>query len=76
MAGSAVMYQVASKTGVDQAAFAKQKDTLRQQMEGEQVNGLLSSLINERKQQLGVTFDPQLVKSLESQGQSPTQQQG
>jgi len=76
VAGSAVMYQVASKTGVDQAAFAKQKDTLRQQMEGEQVNGLLSSLINERKQQLGVTFDPQLVKSLESQGQSPTQQQG
>ena len=69
VAGSAVMYQVATKKGVDPAVFAQQKETLRKQMEQEQVNALLASLINERKQELGVTFDPQLAKTIQGQQQ-------
>jgi peptidyl-prolyl cis-trans isomerase D len=63
-AGSAVLYQVASRQGMDPADFAKQKDGLREQLEQEQVGALISSLINARKQELGVTYDPQLVKQL------------
>lgn len=64
VAGSAVLYEVASRHGMDPAAFAKQKDGLRQQLEQEQVGSLITSLINMRKQELGVTYDPQLVKQL------------
>lgn len=64
VAGSAVLYQVTAKTGFDPAQFAQQKDSLRSQLEQEEVNALLTSLINERKQRLGVTYDPQLLEEL------------
>jgi len=63
-AGSAVLYQVASRQGMDPVVFAQQKESLREQIEQEQVTSLVTSLINARKQELGVTYDPQLVKQL------------
>jgi len=69
VAGSAVLYQVSSKTGMNPQQFATQKEDLRKQMEQEQVNALVTSLVNARKQQLGVTFDPQLMKTINPQGQ-------
>ena len=73
VAGSAVLYQVLARTGVDPAQFAQQKDSLRQQLEREQINALLSSLINERRQRLGVTYDPRLLEELGMTGQSTPQ---
>ena len=64
VAGSAVLYQVSAKTGFDPAQFAQQKDSLRAQLEQEQVGALFASLINERKQRLGVTYDPKLIEEL------------
>jgi peptidyl-prolyl cis-trans isomerase D len=73
--GSALLYEVSSRTGVDPAVFAEQKDGLRQQMEQEQVSALVSSLVNARKQELGVTYDPQLLKTMgldaQTQGKPP-----
>jgi peptidyl-prolyl cis-trans isomerase D len=66
--GSAVLYEVASRTGVDPAAFAQQKDSLRDQLEQEKINAILGSLINAKKQELGVTYDPQLLKRLGLEG--------
>jgi len=63
-AGSALLYEVASRTGVDPVQFAAQKDGLRQQLEQEQINALITSLINAKKQELGVTYDPQLLKTM------------
>jgi peptidyl-prolyl cis-trans isomerase D len=63
-AGSAILYEVASRTGVDPVEFAAQKDGLRQQLEQEQINALITSLINAKKQELGVTYDPQLLKTM------------
>ncbi|HET9768292.1 MAG TPA: peptidyl-prolyl cis-trans isomerase [Thermoanaerobaculia bacterium] len=73
VAGSALLYQVASRAGVDPAQFAQQKDSLRQQLEQEQINALLTSLINQRRQQLGVTYDPKLLEELGMQGQATPQ---
>ncbi|HEV8238414.1 MAG TPA: peptidyl-prolyl cis-trans isomerase [Thermoanaerobaculia bacterium] len=64
VAGSALLYQVTAKTGFDPAQYAQQKDSMRAQLEQEQVNALLTSLINERRQRLGVTYDPQLLEEL------------
>jgi peptidyl-prolyl cis-trans isomerase D len=76
--GNALLYEVSSRTGLDPAVFAQQKDGLRQQMEQEQVSALVSSLVNARKQELGVTYDPQLLKTmgLDAQTQSKPPQRG
>jgi hypothetical protein len=68
VAGSAMLYQVTARTGVDPVQFAQQKDSLREQLEQEQVNALLNSLINERRQRLGVTYDPRLLEELGMSG--------
>ena len=73
VAGSAMLYQVTARTGVDPVQFAQQKDSLRQQLEQEQVNALLTSLINERRQKLGVTYDPRLLEELGMSGQGTPQ---
>jgi peptidyl-prolyl cis-trans isomerase D len=71
VASSALLYQVSSRTGVDPAQLAAQKETLREQLEQEQMNALLTSLINQRKQELGVTYDPQLLEAIEAAGRQP-----
>jgi hypothetical protein len=71
VAGSALLYQVASRAGVDPLQFAQQKDSLRQQLEQEQINALFTSLINQRRQQLGVTYDPKLLEELGMAGAPP-----
>jgi peptidyl-prolyl cis-trans isomerase D len=67
--GNAYLYQVASRSGADPAVFAQQKDGLRQQLEQEQINAVVTSLVNARKQELGVTYDPQLLKTMGLDGQ-------
>ncbi len=66
VASSAVLYQVAARTGVDPVQLAQQKDSLREQLEQEQMNALLTSLINQRKQEVGVTYDPQLLEAIQA----------
>ncbi|HEV8630538.1 MAG TPA: peptidyl-prolyl cis-trans isomerase, partial [Thermoanaerobaculia bacterium] len=73
VAGSAVLYQVSGRQGFDPAVYAQQKDGLRQQLEQEQLNGLVSSLVSARKQEMGVTYDPALLKSMGIEGQQPPQ---
>ena len=62
--GRALLYRVAEKKGADPATMAQAKTDLRRQIEDEKVNALLGALINDRKQQLGVTYDPQLLQQL------------
>ena len=66
VASSAVLYQVAARTGVDPAQLQQQKASLREQLEQEQMNSLLTSLINQRKQEVGVTYDPQLLEAIQA----------
>jgi peptidyl-prolyl cis-trans isomerase D len=64
VAGRALVYQVAKRTTMDPATFATEKAALRQQIEQERVNTLLGALVNSRKQELGVTYDPPLLQTL------------
>jgi peptidyl-prolyl cis-trans isomerase D len=71
--GRAFVYQVASRTTMDPAAFAAERDTLRGQLQQERVNELLTALVNARKQEMGVTYDPPLLQTL---GMTPGEQPG
>ncbi len=68
VASSAVLYQVSARTGVDPVKLAEQKDSLREQLEQEQMNALLTSLINQRKQEVGVSYDPKLLEAIQAAG--------
>ena len=56
------------------ATMAEVKAGLKRQLEEEKVNALLGALINDRKQELGVTYDPQLLEQLGMAG--PDVQEG
>jgi peptidyl-prolyl cis-trans isomerase D len=62
--GRALVYRVAERKGADPATMAQAKTDLKRQLEEEKVNALLGALVNERKQELGVTYDPQLLEQL------------
>jgi peptidyl-prolyl cis-trans isomerase D len=66
--GRAVVWQVAKRTRMDPAAFATARPGLRDQLQDERVNSLLGAIVNSRKEELGVTYDPPLLQSL---GMSP-----
>ena len=74
VAGRAVLYRVAEKKGGDPATMTAAKADLRRQIQEEKVNDLLGALINDRKQELGVTYDTPLLEQLGVAG--PDAQEG
>jgi peptidyl-prolyl cis-trans isomerase D len=62
--GRAVLYRVSERKSGDPATMVDVKKGIREDLEREQVNALLAALINARKQELGVTYDPALVQQL------------
>jgi peptidyl-prolyl cis-trans isomerase D len=62
--GRAVLYRVTERRGGDPTTMVEVKKEIREELERERVNELLAALINVRKQELGVTYDPALVEQL------------
>ena len=71
--GRALVYQVSKRETMNPATFATEKASLREQLSQERVNTLLSALVNARKQELGVTYDPPLLQTL---GMTPGEEPG
>src|SRR5690606_33277138 len=61
----AVLFEVTEVAPFDPAAFAAARDEIRDRLREEEAGRLLASLIAERRQELGVTFDRVLVVQLE-----------
>jgi len=59
----AVLFQVAEKKGFDPKQFADQRDQIRQQLENDRLNRLMSAILEQRRRELGVTPDRQLIES-------------
>ena len=57
-----VIFQVAERKGFDAAEFAKQKEQLSTNLQREAVNKLLASLVEQRRQELKVSYDRQLLQ--------------
>jgi peptidyl-prolyl cis-trans isomerase D len=60
--GRALLYRVVGRKSGDPATAQQVKQGIRDQLEREQIDALLGSLINARKQELGVTYDPALLE--------------
>lgn len=63
-----VMFEVAARTRFDQAEFLEERDSVRERMENERFGELLRSFISQRRDELGVTYDPRVFESF---GQTP-----
>jgi len=59
-----VLFQVAEKKGFDGKQFADQRDQIRQQLENDRLNRLMTSILEQRRREIGVTPDRQLLESL------------
>jgi peptidyl-prolyl cis-trans isomerase D len=59
----AVLFQVAEKKGFDPKQFADQRDQIRQQLSGDRLNRLLFAILEQRRRELGVTPDRQLLEA-------------
>ncbi len=58
----AVLYQVTARKGFDATAFAAERDQTRQALEGNEVNRLLGSIIEQRKREAKVQYDKPLLE--------------
>jgi peptidyl-prolyl cis-trans isomerase D len=59
----AVLFQVVEKKGFDGKQFAEQRDQIRQQIENDRLNRVMTALLEQRRREVGVTPDPQLLQS-------------
>ncbi len=60
-AQGAVLFQVVEKKGFDPKQFADQREQIRQQLESDRLNRLMASILEQRRRELGVTPDRQLL---------------
>jgi parvulin-like peptidyl-prolyl isomerase len=60
----AVLLEVTSRTEWDPEQFAVARLSIREQVEGERLGRLISALIEQRKLELGVSYDRRLVEEL------------
>ncbi len=59
-----VLFQVSERNHFDPADFAANQDATRSQLESTKLNQLLASLMSERRQELDVSYDPNLMANL------------
>jgi peptidyl-prolyl cis-trans isomerase D len=62
---SAVLFQVTERQQFDPAKFAQERDQLTQRLRDEQVNLLVTSLVNQRRRELGVQYDRRLLENFD-----------
>ncbi len=56
-----VAFEVTERTHFDPVAFERDKDTLRTRLENQRAGEVLQSFLNRRREELDVTFDPQVL---------------
>jgi|CXWL01.1.fsa_nt_gi peptidyl-prolyl cis-trans isomerase D len=67
-----VLYEVTARTRFDAKEFATAKESTRDSVRGERQRALLNALIDKRRRELNVTYDPRVLEQLEL----PAQERG
>lgn len=62
--GQAVLFEVAERQHFDALKFAEEKEAVRDQLAGQRLVELLSTLVAERREELEVSYDPGLSQNL------------
>ena len=60
-----ILFEVTDRVLYDPAEFENEKLEARETLRAERVNQILSSLITQRREQMGVKYDPQLLENFE-----------
>jgi peptidyl-prolyl cis-trans isomerase D len=60
----AVLFEVSDRRGFDPAAFEEQKASLRDQVKQQRAQQLMATLIQERRQEVGVSYGPGVQEQL------------
>lgn len=63
-----VLFQVAERVRMDPAEFELRKDETRDRLEAQRFQRVQASVLNQLKRDLGSTYNPQIVDSLEDSG--------
>ncbi len=66
----AVLFEVLERELFDAARFAEEKESERNALRDQRFGELLASLIEARREELGVSYDPQLVANFDLDGQA------
>ena len=61
-----ILFEVTSRERFDPQQFATAREQTREELEGQRLQLLLSSLIERRREELGVSYDPSFVANFES----------
>ena len=60
-----ILFEVTDRVFYDPVEFENEKAEARETLRAERVNQILSSLITQRREELGVRYDPQLLENFE-----------
>lgn len=66
--GTAVLFEVVERHRFDTAELAERRESIREGLVAEQLNGLLAALLRERREELEVSYDPGLIENLGLEG--------
>ena len=69
LADGAVLFEVLERERFDAIRFAEDKDSEQDALREQRLGELLTSLIQARREEMGVTYDPQLIANFELDGQ-------
>lgn len=69
LADGALLFEILERERFDAIRFDEEKDTERTTLREQRFGELLASLIETRREEMGVTYDPQLVANFELDGQ-------
>ena len=62
--GQAVLFEVTERQHFDPLKFAEEREAVRNQLAGQRLMELLSSLVTDRRDELEVSYDPRLSQNL------------
>jgi parvulin-like peptidyl-prolyl isomerase len=60
-----LLFEVVERQHFDPQQFEAQKDEAREDLRSRRLNQLLASLVAQRREELSVTYDPQLLRNFE-----------
>lgn len=69
--GGAVVFEVLERVAVDPAQYALERDATREGLERQRAAQLVSALIAKRRQELDISFDPQLLANFDIKPSEP-----
>ncbi len=71
-AQGAVLMKVTDYKGFDADAFSEKQPEIRERLARERANRLLASIVQKRRQEEGVSYDPNLIKEFDMGGATPS----